>query len=102
MIGRHPGELLSSLSSSSTSASLSHDQEFFLKDVVDQRLPPPTGQLAEEVVLVVSIAVACTRTAPESRSPMSIVAQKLSARTRAYLSEPFQAITIGKLAGLQI
>ncbi|KAJ0052760.1 hypothetical protein Pint_01676 [Pistacia integerrima] len=39
MMGRHPGELLTSLSSSRTS--LSENPELFLKDVLDQRLPPP-------------------------------------------------------------
>ena len=41
MMGKHPGELLASLSSpslSSTSATLSDSQELLLKDVLDQRL----------------------------------------------------------------
>ncbi|XP_031268813.1 MDIS1-interacting receptor like kinase 2-like [Pistacia vera] len=79
MMGRHPGELLTSLSSSRTS--LSENPELFLKDVLDQRLPPPTGQLAEEVVFVINVALACTRTTPEERPSMRFVAQELSAKT---------------------
>ncbi|KAK9287408.1 hypothetical protein L1049_015828 [Liquidambar formosana] len=40
--------------------------DLFLKDVLDQRLQPPIGPLANKVVLVVSMALACTRTTPES------------------------------------
>ncbi|KAK9266333.1 hypothetical protein L1049_021422 [Liquidambar formosana] len=104
MMGRHPGELLSSLSSSSSSSStaISYGADMFLKDVLDQRLLPPTGELAEDVVFVVSMALACSRAAPESRPTMQFVAQKLSAGTRAYLSTPIEMITISNLGGLQI
>lgn len=73
-----------------------------LKDVVDQRLRPPTSQFAKQVVFVVSMALACTRPLPESRPTVHFVAQKLSAQTQGYLSEPFQSITISNLTGLQI
>uniref|UniRef100_A0A5B7BFU6 non-specific serine/threonine protein kinase n=1 Tax=Davidia involucrata TaxID=16924 RepID=A0A5B7BFU6_DAVIN len=96
LMGKHPGELLFSLPSS-----LATDTDLFLKDVLDQRLPPPTGKLAEEVVFVVRVALACTRATPESRPTMRFVAQELSARTQAYLAEPLGMITINKLTGLQ-
>ncbi|KAF8388271.1 hypothetical protein HHK36_026937 [Tetracentron sinense] len=89
MMGRHPGELISSLSSWS-----SGDRDLLLKDVLDQRLPPPTGQLAKEIVCVVTMALACTHTNPESRPTMRSVAQELSASTQVYLSESFLTITI--------
>ena len=103
MMGRHPRELLASLSSSSssTTTTLFENQELLLKDILDQRLPPPTGQLAEAVVFVVTIALACTRSTPKSRPNMRFVAQELSARTHAFQSEPFGMITISKLAGFQ-
>uniref|UniRef100_A0A5B6YKQ3 non-specific serine/threonine protein kinase n=1 Tax=Davidia involucrata TaxID=16924 RepID=A0A5B6YKQ3_DAVIN len=101
LMGKHPGELLFSLPSSSTTSSLATDTDLFLKDVLDQRLPPPTGKLAEEVVFVVRVALACTRATPESRPTMRFVAQELSARTQAYLAEPLGMITINKLTGLQ-
>lgn len=74
MMGRHPGELLNPLSSS-PALSL----ENALKDVIDQRLPTPTGQLAEEVVFVVTMGLACTNIKAELRPTMRLVAQELSA-----------------------
>ena len=82
MMGKHPGELLNSLSSVTL---LSNNKELLLKDLLDQRLPPPTDQIAEEVVLVVTIGLACTRSVPESRPTMLFVAEELSARTQACL-----------------
>jgi len=96
MMGKHPGELLSSIK-----PSLSNDPELFLKDVLDPRLEAPTGQAAEEVVFVVTVALACTRNNPEARPTMRFVAQELSARTQAYLAEPLDSITISKLTRLQ-
>ena len=103
MMGRHPRELLASLSSSSssTTTTLFENQELLLKDILDQRLPPPTGQLAEAVVFVVTIALACTHNTPKSQPTMRFVAQELSAQTHAFQSEPFGMITISKLTGFQ-
>ncbi|KAJ1416644.1 Serine-threonine/tyrosine-protein kinase, catalytic domain [Sesbania bispinosa] len=63
MMGNHPGELLATLSSNKSLSSI-EDSQVLLKDVLDQRLPPPTGQLAEAIVFTVSVALACTRAAP--------------------------------------
>ncbi|PIN23422.1 Serine/threonine protein kinase [Handroanthus impetiginosus] len=87
MMGRHPGELISSLLAK---AALQNDPDTFLKDLLDQRLPLPTGQIAEEVVFVVTVALSCTRATPESRPHMRYVAQQLSANTQPYLPEPLQ------------
>ncbi|KAL0437337.1 UNVERIFIED_CONTAM: MDIS1-interacting receptor like kinase [Sesamum radiatum] len=94
MMGKHPGELISSLSAK---AALQSDPDVLLKDLLDQRLPPPTGQIAEEVVFVVTIALSCTRAKPESRPNMRFVAQELSAHTQPYLPEPLGTIKISKL-----
>ncbi|KAK0580545.1 hypothetical protein LWI29_003123 [Acer saccharum] len=99
MMGQHPGELLNSLSSSKTS--VSENPDLLLKDVLDQRLLPPTGQLAEEVVFIVNVALACTRNNPEARPSMRFVAQELAARSQAYLSEPLGMITISRLTSLE-
>lgn len=101
MMGRHPGELLSSLQSSTTMESLTSEQVLFLKEVLDQRLPPPFGHLAEEVVLVVTVALACIRSKPEARPTMRFVAQELSANTQPYLPEPLGSITMNKLKSFQ-
>ena len=102
MMGKHPREILSSLSlKSRTATPVSDTIEFLLKDVLDQRLPPPTGKTAEEVVFVVTIALACVRDTPEARPTMRFVAQELSAQTHACLSDQFDNITISKLTGHQ-
>ncbi|KAG5514643.1 hypothetical protein RHGRI_035892 [Rhododendron griersonianum] len=79
LMGRHPAELLTTLSSSLSS----NYEDLLLKDMLDQRLPPPSGEMAEGVVFVVSVALACTQAAPETRPTMRFVAQELSARTQA-------------------
>ncbi|GMJ00743.1 MDIS1-INTERACTING RECEPTOR LIKE KINASE2 [Hibiscus trionum] len=98
MMGKHPGELLNSLSSITL---LSNNTELLLKDLLDQRLPPPTDQVAEEVVFVVTIGLACIRPMPESRPDMRFVAQELSARTQACLDQPPGTITIEKLTSFR-
>ncbi|XP_062079899.1 MDIS1-interacting receptor like kinase 2-like [Humulus lupulus] len=99
MMGRHPGEMLESLSASTRA--LSNGTELLPKDVLDQRLPPPDGELAEAVVFMVTIALSCTRTNPDKRPNMRFVAQELSARIQPYLSEPFRSITMNKLTGFR-
>ncbi|KAJ0967540.1 hypothetical protein J5N97_024457 [Dioscorea zingiberensis] len=94
MMGMHPGEMLSNLSSM---ASSSGGNDVFLKDVLDQRLPIPTGQLAEHVVFIVKIALACTQMDPTTRPSMLLISQEMSTRKKAYLSEPFGTITIKNL-----
>ncbi|WVZ08525.1 hypothetical protein V8G54_021871 [Vigna mungo] len=100
LMGKHPGELLDTLSSNKYLSS-KEGAQVLLKDVVDQRLPPPTGQLAEAVVFTMTIALACAREFPESRPIMRAVAQELSATTQPYLSQPFSMITMNKLRGFQ-
>ncbi|XP_027349079.1 MDIS1-interacting receptor like kinase 2-like [Abrus precatorius] len=46
IMGKHPGELLATLSSKQSFSST----QVLLKDLLDQQLPPPTGQLAKAVV----------------------------------------------------
>ncbi|XP_028125478.1 MDIS1-interacting receptor like kinase 2-like [Camellia sinensis] len=50
IMGKHPGDLISSLSSSSSSSLTSTTQGIFLKDVLDQRLLPPRNQVAKQIV----------------------------------------------------
>ena len=71
IMGRHPGDLISSLSSSSASASSSSSSSvravadsLLLKDVIDQRLPPPIDQMSEKVVFAVKLAFACQHVNP--------------------------------------
>ncbi|KAL5550600.1 hypothetical protein UlMin_000776 [Ulmus minor] len=99
MTGKHPSELLTSLSTPSRSSP--DNEEVLLKDVLDQRLLPPNGRLSAAVVLVVTLAMVCTRTSPDSRPTMHFVAQQLSDRTRVHISVPFRMSTINRLAGFQ-
>ncbi|KAJ9543592.1 hypothetical protein OSB04_023299 [Centaurea solstitialis] len=98
MMGRHPGELLSSLQSP-RATSTTVDDPILLTDILDQRLPPPTETLGEQVVYVLNVALACTRLEPESRPSMRNVAQELSATTSAqpHLTEPLNQIRLDKL-----
>ncbi|XP_018829492.2 MDIS1-interacting receptor like kinase 2-like [Juglans regia] len=68
LMGRHPGELLSSLSSSS--------QNMMLNEILDQRLPPPNRLIGQEILLVATIAFACLHTQPKSRPLMKCVSQE--------------------------
>eukprot|EP00262_Sarcandra_glabra_P006946 TRINITY_DN1950_c0_g1_i3.p1 TRINITY_DN1950_c0_g1~~TRINITY_DN1950_c0_g1_i3.p1 ORF type:complete len:505 (+),score=51.39 TRINITY_DN1950_c0_g1_i3:768-2282(+) len=98
IMGRHPRELINSLSSSSSC----HGRDQLLKDVFDQRLSPPTGQVAEKVVFIVKMALACVHERPDSRPNMRYIAQEMSACTKSYLTEPLGMITIGKLANFAL
>ncbi|KAK6267179.1 hypothetical protein QUC31_018016 [Theobroma cacao] len=58
MMGKHLRELLNSLSSATL---LSNNKELLLEDLLDERLPPSNDQIVEEVVFVVTMGLACTR-----------------------------------------
>lgn len=100
MLGRHPGELLTSLSSAPPTA-LASPETTLLKHVLDQRILPPSGELAEKVVFVVTLALACTHSSPDSRPTMRSVAQELSAKTQPSLPEPLGRTRIDKIKGYQ-
>ncbi|GMP49943.1 hypothetical protein CsSME_00016750 [Camellia sinensis var. sinensis] len=64
IMGRHPGELLSSLESLSA-------QNIMLTNVLDPRLLPPTNPIVVgNIVLVARMAIACLRSEPRSRPTM--------------------------------
>uniref|UniRef100_A0A7N2M8P6 non-specific serine/threonine protein kinase n=2 Tax=Quercus lobata TaxID=97700 RepID=A0A7N2M8P6_QUELO len=97
IMGRHPGDLISSFLSTSF-ASSSYD--VLLEDVLDQRLALPTGQVMEKVVLVAKIALACLHTNPHSRPTMQQVYQKLST-WKSPFTKPLGMITLRELVGLE-
>ncbi|XVE78275.1 hypothetical protein DITRI_Ditri13aG0131700 [Diplodiscus trichospermus] len=105
LMGMHPGDLLSCLSSSaSTSASAlestlkPNGQQILLKDVIDQRLPSPVNEVAEEVVCTWKLAFACLNGNPQLRSTMQQVAQALN-RQLLPLPNPFSIIKLEELLG---
>ena len=92
IMGRHPGELISS----SPLPSIADHR--LLNDVMDQRPSPPVNQVAEEVVVSVKLALACLRVNPQSRPTMQQVARALSTQWPPF-SKPFHTITLGELLG---
>ncbi|KAK3153894.1 hypothetical protein QOZ80_2BG0182910 [Eleusine coracana subsp. coracana] len=93
LMGQYPGGLISSLHARLPSG----DQRLLLKDAVDQRLDPPAGHLAGQVVLAFIVALSCVRADPDARPTMRHVEQELSARRRTSLDRPFAVIRIGDL-----
>ncbi|XP_065860047.1 MDIS1-interacting receptor like kinase 2-like [Euphorbia lathyris] len=71
IMGRHPGDLISSMSSVAA-------HQILFKDFIDQRVPPPTDQLAEEMINAARLAFACLNASPLSRPSMQQVSQQLS------------------------
>uniref|UniRef100_A0A6N2LKF7 Protein kinase domain-containing protein n=1 Tax=Salix viminalis TaxID=40686 RepID=A0A6N2LKF7_SALVM len=81
MMGRHPGDLISTLSShaSSSSSSISLiSQQTLLKDVLDQRISLPKNRAPEAVVHIMKIALACLHPNPHSQPPMGNISSKLA------------------------
>ncbi|XXG61838.1 hypothetical protein AAC387_Pa05g0343 [Persea americana] len=94
IMGEHPGNLLSSLT-------MLEAKGILLKDILDQRLPPPTDREMKEVALTMAIALACLCSDPQSRPTMYHVSQKLST-SRDLLLEPHHTISFCQLMDLEI
>ncbi|RWR97580.1 MDIS1-interacting receptor like kinase 2-like protein [Cinnamomum micranthum f. kanehirae] len=94
LMGKHPGDLIHTLH-------FSTGQNILLKDVLDQRLSPPSAQTADEVISVAVVALVCIRANPQSRPNMRNVSQKLSSHRLCTL-EPFQTIILCQLNDLDI
>ncbi|XP_058094893.1 MDIS1-interacting receptor like kinase 2-like [Magnolia sinica] len=94
IMGRHPGDLISSLASSG-------GQDTLLMDVLDQRLPPPTPQDMKDVVRAAMLALACLHANPQSRPTMRHLSQELSAG-KGPLPEAFHTITLSRLFNIQV
>ncbi|XP_043704116.1 MDIS1-interacting receptor like kinase 2-like [Telopea speciosissima] len=78
LMGRHPGELLSSLSASSLSSlESSNAHTMMLKDVLDQRLPPPTTKVYGALISILKMAFTCLNVNPQCRPTMKHVSQEL-------------------------
>ena len=94
IMGRHPGELISSLASSST-------QHIMLKDVLDPRLSPHINTIAQSVVLVITPTLAGLRSNPKSRPTMRQVSQEFSVQ-RSQLPKPIAEISMQQLMNQEI
>ncbi|XP_022741996.1 MDIS1-interacting receptor like kinase 2-like [Durio zibethinus] len=96
LMGRHPGDLISCLSSSTSTSVPNDNQQILLKDVIDQRLPPPVRQVAKDVVSTTRLAFACLNGNPRLRPTMEQVAQALSHQSLP-LPNPFSIIKLGEV-----
>ncbi|KAK9116808.1 hypothetical protein Sjap_015755 [Stephania japonica] len=72
IMGKHPRDLISSLSSP-------HYRNIMLKDVVDKRLTFPTED-EKSVALIMALAILCTQTNPLSRPTMKQISEELIAQ----------------------
>ena len=73
IIGKHPGDLISSLLSSTFTT-----RDMLLKDVLDQRHSLPMDRIVREVLSIAKIAIACSHTIPQTCPTMQQVSQELS------------------------
>ena len=94
--GKHPEDLISSLSSPTITIS-----DLLLKDVLDQRLSLPTNEAAGEVLSIAKIAIACLHTIPQSRPTMQQVSQELSTQ-KSHLPNTLHTITFGEVVDLRV
>ncbi|KAK9119347.1 hypothetical protein Scep_017440 [Stephania cephalantha] len=96
MMGKHPRDLISSLSSPDY-------RNIMLKDVIDQRLTFPTEdeQDAKGIALVMALAILCTQSSPRSRPTMKQVSEELIAQAKVF-QEPFSQLSLGQLADVSI
>ena len=69
IMGKHPAELISSLSTL--------EQSIELKELLDLRLPPPTVLFEKDVASVVKQALSCLHITPNCRPTMRVVSQAL-------------------------
>ncbi|KAL2337501.1 hypothetical protein Fmac_011947 [Flemingia macrophylla] len=90
LMGKHPGEIISSLSKPTT-------QNMLLKDLLDSRLHLPQSQKeAKDIMLVIKIALACLSSEPEYRPSMQQVVEEFSSsKLSSFL--PFQETLIHQL-----
>ncbi|XXG61947.1 hypothetical protein AAC387_Pa05g0420 [Persea americana] len=95
LMGKHSGDLIFALH-------FSTGQNILLKDVLDQRLSPPSAEIADEVILLAAVALACIRANPQIRPNMQNVSHKLSSGHRLCTLESFQTTTLCQLNDLNV
>ncbi|KAJ4958643.1 hypothetical protein NE237_025754 [Protea cynaroides] len=98
LMGRHPGDFLSSLSLSLLSSlpSSSTVQSMMLKDILDIRISPPTAEVAGTVVFTLKLAFTCLNVDPQLRPTMKHVSHELSSH-KSFSVESFDRITLEEL-----
>ncbi|KAL4395173.1 uncharacterized protein [Arachis hypogaea] len=95
MMGHHPGEFISRLSKPST-------QNLMVKDVLDSRIPLPILEKdLQDVVLVMTLALACLSSDPKSRPSMEDVANDFLA-SNSPIHFSFSDVSIYQLMNQEI
>nr|GMC68199.1 MDIS1-interacting receptor like kinase 2-like [Ipomoea batatas] len=95
IMGKHPGDLITYLSTSSFSAI----DGMIFKDLLDPRLPSPKRNDTQQLVLVAKIAVSCMNSNPQYRPTMQQVSMLLSKERDFPNFSP--DITLSQLFGLE-
>ena len=88
LMGKHPGELLTSLSTLSF-------QNLMLNEILDQHLPPPNRSIAQDIFFAAFVAFACLCTKPKSRPTIWVSQECLSGKKP--LAIPLHAISLWQL-----
>ncbi|KAF8034978.1 hypothetical protein BT93_C1109 [Corymbia citriodora subsp. variegata] len=87
IMGRHPGDLISSLTSSSSASSSNLTASHWpLKQVLDKRVPHPIGDVLGQVAFIVKMAFSCLNAKSEHRPSMQQVSQAISAHSSIIIS----------------
>ncbi|PRQ37477.1 putative protein kinase RLK-Pelle-LRR-XI-1 family [Rosa chinensis] len=74
IMGKQLADFMSSFSTPSA------NRDVLLNDVLDQRLPPPTPNIENELITIARLAIACRHSHPQSRPTMHMVSQALSSQ----------------------
>ncbi|GMP49945.1 hypothetical protein CsSME_00016751 [Camellia sinensis var. sinensis] len=95
IMGRHPGELLKSLESSSA-------RNIMLTDVLDPRLLPPINPIVVgNIVLVARMEITCLRSEPRSRPTMLLVSQEFQCCRKTFAT-PLYSISLLQASNVEI
>ncbi|KAK8334997.1 hypothetical protein V6Z12_A09G024300, partial [Gossypium hirsutum] len=95
LMGKHPGELLLTLSSSSSPPS--NIQNVMLNEILDPRLSPPRSRkMVGDIAFVAVIAFTCLRAKPKARPTMKSVSQKFL-HIKSSISVPLHEISLIEL-----
>ncbi|KAL1080875.1 hypothetical protein V6Z11_D09G025800 [Gossypium hirsutum] len=90
LMGKHPGELLVSLSAS-------FSKNIMLSDILDPRLSLPSDRrVAKDIVFAATVAFACLRSNPKFRPTMKCASQEFLSRKRP-VANRLQAISLLQL-----
>lgn len=100
IMGRHPGDFVSSistiaLSTPSSSSSFTNKSNILLNDLLDKRLSLPTDEAAEQVVVGMKVAIACLHPSPKFRPNMQQVCVQLMKDWKPFQSS-LHNLTLGQ------